>query len=79
MARSVPASVSKRRARVAGLVSKQAPAEVIEDARRDLKAAVAEEHIKRIVDGFPPLTDSQRAKLAALFTPTPSVEGADAA
>jgi hypothetical protein len=42
------------------------------EARRDLRAAEAAEHadhIRRLVDEFPPLTSEQKAKLAALLAP----------
>jgi len=37
------------------------------DARRDLRAAVLEDHIKRIVDQAPPLTAEQIDRLAVLL------------
>ena len=39
------------------------------DARRDLRAAELEEHVRRIVDDAPPLTAEQRDRLAALLRP----------
>lgn len=42
----------------------------IADARRDLRAAKLRDHIRRVVDDLPPLTDAQRAELAALLTPS---------
>lgn len=38
------------------------------DARRDLKAANAAQYVRELVDGWPPLTDAQRGRLAALLT-----------
>jgi hypothetical protein len=38
-------------------------------ARRDLRAARAEEYIRKIVDAAPPLTAEQRARLAAILRP----------
>jgi hypothetical protein len=35
--------------------------------RRDLRAAELEEHVRRIVDGAPPLTAEQRDTIAALL------------
>jgi len=40
----------------------------IEDAERDLKAARLEDYIRRTVADAPPLTETQRARLAALLT-----------
>jgi len=37
------------------------------DARRDLRAARAEDYIKHLVDAAPPLTAEQRDKLAVLL------------
>jgi len=39
-------------------------------ARRDLRAARLEGHIKRTVDAAPALTDEQRSRLALLLRPT---------
>jgi hypothetical protein len=39
------------------------------DERRFFKAAAAERYVKELVDGFPPLTEQQRARLAALLHP----------
>jgi hypothetical protein len=40
-----------------------------EDARRSARYRFAEDRIKRIVDGMPPLTDEQLSKLAVLLQP----------
>jgi hypothetical protein len=37
------------------------------DARRDLRAARAEDYIRKLVEASPPLTDEQRAGLAVLL------------
>lgn len=42
-------------------------AEAVDAARQQLKAATAEDYIRRLVDGAPPLTDSQRSRLAVLL------------
>lgn len=39
------------------------------DAQRDFRAERAEDYIRRLVDEAPPLTDEQRARLAALLAP----------
>ena len=36
-------------------------------ARRDLKADTAEQYVRDLVDGWPPLTGTQRGRLAALL------------
>jgi len=38
--------------------------------RRDMRAAKLAEHIRRVVDVAPPLTDDQRARLTALLRPS---------
>jgi hypothetical protein len=43
---------------------------VVEAAVRDLRATTLEEHIKKVVDSAPPLTDDQRARLSALLRPS---------
>jgi hypothetical protein len=47
------------------------------ELRRDLRAASLAEHIRKVVDSAPPLSDQQRARLAALLHP--SGGGANAA
>lgn len=44
-------------------------AEIALEARRAWRFKAAEERIRRIVDGMPPLTDEQREKLALLLHP----------
>ncbi len=45
------------------------------DAKRDLRAARAEDYISRVVDAAPPLTQQQRDRLALLLR-TPSAGAA---
>jgi hypothetical protein len=45
------------------------------EVRRDLRIATAEQYVRELVDGWPPLTDSQRGRLAALLAGNP--EGGD--
>jgi hypothetical protein len=42
--------------------------ELVADDRRALKARVAEQYVRDLVDTWPPLTDNQRGRLAALLT-----------
>jgi len=39
-------------------------------AKRDLRAARAEDYIRRVVDAAPPLTADQRDRLATLLRPS---------
>ena len=61
-------SWKSERARLAAL-SRHHPGNTvaIEAARRDLRAERLAEHIQRVVDVAPPLTDSQRSRLSALL------------
>lgn len=42
-------------------------AEAVEDARRNHAAAKLEEYVQKVVADWPPLTDEQRARVAALL------------
>lgn len=56
------------RARVAALTRhKSADDPETVDAKRDLRAAKLADHVRRIVDEAPPLTDEQRRSIAALL------------
>ena len=56
------------RARVAGLSRDRKPTDPdLLAAKRDLRASRAEEYISRIVAEAPPLTDLQKARIAALL------------
>ena len=65
------------RGRLGGLRNKGAAPERIEEARRELKAAVTEDYIRRTLAEAPPLSDVQRQRLAELLSPS-SDEGAAA-
>jgi hypothetical protein len=41
--------------------------EAIAAVRRDLRAAQLEDHVRRVVDTFPPLTADQRSRLTLLL------------
>ena len=64
------------RARLAALVRRGAEPERIEQARRELRAATAETYIRKLVDGWPPLTDAQRERLSLLLHPGGNDHGA---
>ncbi|MBB1493513.1 hypothetical protein J4N02_04735 [Propioniciclava sp. MC1595] len=56
------------RGRIAALTRSRTPDDPeLLAARRDLKAARLAEHITEVVDAAPPLTEAQRAALAALL------------
>lgn len=56
------------RARVAALSRDRQPDDPdLIAARRNMRAAKLADHIRRVVDEAPPLTDDQRADLAALL------------
>jgi hypothetical protein len=63
------ASEPQRLKRQLGGYTRRGNAEAVERTRRELKAAVLEAHIKRVVDLAPPLTAAQRDRLAALLRP----------
>jgi hypothetical protein len=67
----MPAKSSQRRhaaAVVGALQRHHGPVDPrLANARRDLRAAELEEHVRRIVDDAPPLTAEQRDKIAALL------------
>lgn len=59
----------RARARLASLHARadRVPAEAIVDARREYEAQALADHIARVVDAAPPLTNEQREKLAVLL------------
>jgi hypothetical protein len=57
------------RARLAALVRRGADPERIDEARRELRTANGETYIRKLVDGWPPLTDAQRVRLSLLLHP----------
>jgi hypothetical protein len=57
---------AQMRVRIARAVRAGDP-QAADQARRDYAAYQLEEHIKRIVDTFPPLTPGQQARLHALL------------
>ncbi len=60
-----PVSWTRERARLAALTRHYPDADHAA-TRRDLRAAQLEEHIRRVVDAAPPLTNEQRDRLALL-------------
>ncbi len=78
----MPAHSPQRRvlaSRAAGLTRRRAPDDpVVLDALREVRAAAAEDYIRRLVDTAPPLTPEQRDRLAVLLRPDPSSTGSAA-
>ncbi len=70
-----PASPTRERARLAALTRHHPDADH-GAARRDLRAAQLEEHIRRVVDACPKLTSEQRDRLALLLRGSSDVKGA---
>jgi hypothetical protein len=65
------------RARVAILSRFHPDQPELDDARRDLKASTAEQYVRDLVDSWPPLSDSQRSRLAALLAGSDPEGGSD--
>jgi hypothetical protein len=61
-------AVSKKRATVAAL-KRHRPndTKAVDDAVRDLHEIMLREHIEKVIGQAPPLSDTQRARLAALL------------
>lgn len=58
------------RARVAALSRSRTPDDPdLAAARRDLRAARAEDYIRKVVEAAPPLTDEQVRRLSVLLNP----------
>lgn len=66
-------TVAQSRSRLGAKTRWNPEADTTEE-RRDLKAALLEDHIKRVVDSMPPLNDEQRTKLALLLRPEVGVQ-----
>lgn len=65
-----------QRARLASLTRHRAEGDPeVQRAARDLAVTRLEDHIRRVVDQAPPLTEAQRSRLAVLLT-APSGERA---
>ena len=66
--RNISPELATARARVAALSPKRPDDDpVLIEARRDLNAARLEDYIRRTVDAAPPLSPTQRSRLAALL------------
>jgi hypothetical protein len=74
--------VSHLGARIGGTAKQNPDDPQLPLLRRDLRAARAEDYIKRLVAAAPPLTEGQRARLAVLLlapTLAPSIVDGEAA
>ena len=69
-----PQRYARARGKLGQLVRDGAPQEVIDKQRLELREAVAENYIARLVDELPPLTEVQRARLATLLLTGPRRE-----
>jgi len=65
--RNLPRRVGRAKALVAVRTRDHAPPEVIEAARAELAAANAHAAIRKIVDGWPPLSTETKAELAIII------------
>ncbi len=65
--RNVPRRVARARGAVGGLAKTNAPHEAIEAARVALAEANAEAAVRKIVDGWPPLSAETKAELACII------------
>jgi len=67
-------SWTQQRARIAGLSRDRAydDPELL-DARRELRTLRLAEAIHTAIDGWPPLTEEQRDRLATLLRPVPAI------
>ncbi|MGO9382398.1 MAG: hypothetical protein ACLP4W_09945 [Mycobacterium sp.] len=65
---ALSSATTHHRARIAALSRDRDPddPELVE-ARRSLRASRLEEHVAKVVDGWPPLTDEQLDNVAALL------------
>jgi len=65
-----PQSSAAQRARsLLGAAARHGDPDAVTEARRNLAEANLAAHIRKVVDGAPPLTPAQRARLALLLHP----------
>lgn len=70
----------RERARVASLSrSRTTDDPELLGAKRDLRAALMEEYVRKSLAAAPPLTDEQRERLALLFAPATATHSGGAA
>ncbi len=79
--RRARAALASAAARASRHPDDPAAAEAVVELRRKYHAVALEEHVRRVVDGFPPLAPEQLDRLAALLRSAPAdrVGAADAA
>lgn len=68
---ATPLPIAKSRL---GNATKHGTPDEVLDARRDFKEAKIAAYVQRVLAEAPPLTDDQRARLAALFGTAPASE-----
>ncbi|MCA1676247.1 MAG: hypothetical protein LC799_30090 [Actinobacteria bacterium] len=78
--RKARAALASAAARASRNPEDPAAAEAVIELRREYHAVTLEEHVRRVVAEFPPLSPAQRARIAALLRPSsPRNGGGDAA
>jgi hypothetical protein len=70
-----PSAARTARNRLGGTL-RQNPGADVSELRHDLEVAKLEDHIRKIVDSWPPLTPAQRDRLALLLHPAGTSDGA---
>jgi hypothetical protein len=66
---ALSSATAHHRARIAALSRDRAPNDPdLVEARRDLRAQRLHEHVDKVLAGWPPLTDDQCRRVAALLT-----------
>lgn len=68
------ATARSLRARIAA-TRRHRPHADISDLQTELRTTTAEAYIRRLVDQAPPLSEAQRARLAAILRPTRQASG----
>lgn len=69
-------SARRRSSTLAALTRHRGPdAPDVLKLRAELRVARLEEHIRKVVEAAPPLSDEQRSKLASLLSQPPTVGG----
>lgn len=68
MSYTIPKAVAHQRAKIAGLSRDRKPDDPqLVEARRNLRAEMLAEHVRKVVDQAPPLSTEQRHRIAALL------------
>lgn len=73
--RKARAALASAAARASRHPEDPAAAEAVVELRRKYHAVTLEEHVRRVVDGFPPLSAEQRDQIAGLLRSAPAGRG----